>query len=216
MLVTSGNVTEGVIFDMNILTRKACSKCGKTKFAFEFNKSKLTKSGLRSRCKLCEAEDCRIWRTEQPEKYLASGHKYRANNLEKVRAKNRKWAAENTERQRDNDLKRRAENPEKAKEQDKLSRQRHRQQRTIDQANRRALVRGNGGKVTAQEWQALKEFYGFTCLRCGRKEPEIKLTLDHVLPLVAGGKNTIDNAQCLCLSCNSSKGAKHIDYRGRQ
>jgi 5-methylcytosine-specific restriction endonuclease McrA len=79
--------------------------------------------------------------------------------------------------------------------------------------NREALERGATGKVTADQWAALKKKYSYTCLRCKRKEPEIKLTIDHVLPLVLGGTNLIENIQPLCSSCNSIKHAKHIDYR---
>ncbi len=50
-------------------------------------------------------------------------------------------------------------------------------------------------------------------LGCGYKEPEIKLTLDHVIPLSKGGRNIIDNIQPLCLACNDSKGTKNTDYR---
>ena len=77
--------------------------------------------------------------------------------------------------------------------------------------NRRARIHGNGGTHTAAEWKALKEKYGNMCLRC--KATNIRLTKDHVLPISLGGSNSIDNIQPLCLSCNSTKHDKHIDYR---
>lgn len=77
--------------------------------------------------------------------------------------------------------------------------------------NRRALEMNSGGKVTAAEWKEVKERYGNKCLRCGRDD--LRLTMDHVLPLSKGGSNTIDNIQPLCKPCNSSKRTKHIDYR---
>lgn len=79
--------------------------------------------------------------------------------------------------------------------------------------NRRARNYGDDGKISNKEWQQLKERYDFTCLRCGRKEPEIKLELDHIVPLIVGGSNTIGNSQPLCHSCNASKGKKHDDFR---
>ena len=66
---------------------------------------------------------------------------------------------------------------------------------------------------TEEEWQALKAFYNFKCLRCGAQEPDIKLTRDHVIPLTQGGSDSIDNVQPLCARCNSKKNNKHIDYR---
>lgn len=48
------------------------------------------------------------------------------------------------------------------------------------------------------------------CLCCGSSE---KLSIDHVIPVNKGGENTIENLQTLCLSCNSRKSDKIIDYR---
>lgn len=43
------------------------------------------------------------------------------------------------------------------------------------------------------------------CAHCGTTE---KLTVDHVTPVARGGTNELENLQCLCLTCNSSKGAR--------
>jgi 5-methylcytosine-specific restriction endonuclease McrA len=40
------------------------------------------------------------------------------------------------------------------------------------------------------------------CANCGASN---NLTLDHIIPLSKGGEHCLDNWQCLCLSCNSSK-----------
>jgi len=62
-----------------------------------------------------------------------------------------------------------------------------------------------------EEWGAILEFFGHRCLRCERTD--VKLTIDHVLPIFLGGAHIIDNVQHLCGPCNSSKRDKHIDYR---
>lgn len=78
----------------------------------------------------------------------------------------------------------------------------------------RAHKRGNGGTYTAQQWTELIERYGHQCLKCLRREPEIKLTVDHVIPVSLGGSNDISNIQPLCLSCNTSKRNRNTtDYR---
>lgn len=62
------------------------------------------------------------------------------------------------------------------------------------------------------QWYALKLAYRFTCPCCLRMEPEIKLTIDHILPIISGGNNNIENVQPLCGKCNSSKHTKTIAY----
>jgi hypothetical protein len=52
--------------------------------------------------------------------------------------------------------------------------------------------------------------HGEKCLCCGCYS---NISLDHIQSIRNGGKNEIENLQPLCRSCNSSKGAKTIDYR---
>ena len=61
----------------------------------------------------------------------------------------------------------------------------------------------------------LKERYVHRCIRCGKSEPEIKLTVDHVIPITKKGSNDIGNIQPLCYSCNASKQNRIMDYRLR-
>ena len=76
-------------------------------------------------------------------------------------------------------------------------------------SQRRAIKRGNGGYHTKEQWEELKNIYKHTCPRCRKCEPEIKLTVDHILPVGMGGSNNIENIQPLCSRCNSSKGDRH-------
>ena len=68
------------------------------------------------------------------------------------------------------------------------------------------------GRFTGPEWIALCIKYEHRCVACCRVN--VPLTADHVVSLLMGGSNHISNIQPLCGSCNSSKGAKTIDYRG--
>lgn len=67
------------------------------------------------------------------------------------------------------------------------------------------------GKITIEEWNECLRKYGNKCLCCGKDD--VKITIDHVIPIHLGGKNCIENVQPLCASCNSRKGIKIIDYR---
>ncbi len=77
---------------------------------------------------------------------------------------------------------------------------------------RRIKKLGNGGSHTLTEWESLKAQYEHTCPCCFRQEPEIKLTRDHIVPLVKGGRDDIENIQPLCRSCNAKKHDKNIKY----
>lgn len=46
---------------------------------------------------------------------------------------------------------------------------------------------------------------GFKCKSC---DSSSSLTIDHIIPVKAGGDNRPSNLQTLCRRCNSSKGAK--------
>ena len=52
---------------------------------------------------------------------------------------------------------------------------------------------------------------GYKCLKCGSTK---KLTLDHIVSVYNGGKNSIDNLQTLCNKCNAGKPPEsRKDYR---
>lgn len=44
---------------------------------------------------------------------------------------------------------------------------------------------------------------GLRCVHCGATDP---LTIDHIIPIVAGGTDDLENLQTLCGPCNYRKG----------
>ena len=77
---------------------------------------------------------------------------------------------------------------------------------------RRALKLNAEGSHTLEEWQEHKKKYNYICLCCKKQEPEITLTEDHIVPLINGGSDFIENIQPLCQSCNTRKYTKTINY----
>ena len=73
-------------------------------------------------------------------------------------------------------------------------------------------IKTNGGSHSVGEWNNLKLKYNFTCLSCKKREPEIKLTRDHIVSLSNKGTDSIENIQPLCVSCNSKKSTQSIKY----
>jgi 5-methylcytosine-specific restriction endonuclease McrA len=195
---------------------KKCSKCGRPG---EFRKGKNV-------CKLCNAERAKRWQEANPEKQKANVKRWREANPEKVKAdakrwqeanpekhkaNSKRWYDANPEKRKANDKRWREANPEKVKAYVKRWQEANPEKRAALDHARRTRVAGNGGRYTAQEWKDLCNHYGNRCLSCGRTD--VKLTVDHVIPLKLGGVNTIENLQPLCKNCNSSKGASHRDYR---
>jgi len=68
------------------------------------------------------------------------------------------------------------------------------------------------GTHTFGQWEDLKAKYNWTCPACLKKEPDIKLTEDHIIPLSKGGSDNIENIQPLCKSCNCKKLTRTIKF----
>ena len=80
---------------------------------------------------------------------------------------------------------------------------------------RKVRLLQNGGFHSKNEWETLKAQYNWTCPSCKKGEPEITLTKDHIIAVLNGGSDNIENIQPLCRSCNSRKHSKNIRYLGR-
>ena len=84
--------------------------------------------------------------------------------------------------------------------------------RSFTQKRRELRKKQNGGSFTIREWETLKAQYNWTCPCCFKSEPEIKLTIDHIIPISKGGSDNIENIQPLCLKCNIIKSTKVVKY----
>jgi 5-methylcytosine-specific restriction endonuclease McrA len=151
-----------------------------------------------------------------PERNRQSTARYRAANAELVRARRipaeRARYAANPEPLREARRRWRREQPERYKAVQKRYYLSNRD--AIQAANHRRRVQiRTSGSYTAADWQAIKTTQQYRCLMCGRVEPDIRLTVDHIVPVSAGGSNEASNIQGLCKPCNSRKGRNTLDLR---
>jgi 5-methylcytosine-specific restriction endonuclease McrA len=156
----------------------------------------------------------KAYREANKDKIKASSAEYRAANKDKIDASNKAYRETNRELLKLRDTIWRIENPER----DRERRQRwKRANKAIINAGvhrYRARYHGCAEHHTAAEWESLKAACEFTCLCCGRQEPDIKLTKDHIVPIShAGTSNAITNLQPLCMDCNTRKGDTVADFR---
>lgn len=164
------------------------------------------------------------WNRQNPEKATEYKKKWKARNpdyqrryhllhIEKRRAKSNDWHYLNREHVRDLHSTWYEAHRDYAKARAlEWTRKNPRQARFI-RNRREARKRAAGGAFTFEQWENLKSYYDHRCLACGRQEPEIVLTVDHVIPISRGGSDDISNIQPLCGACNCRKHARIIDYR---
>jgi hypothetical protein len=166
-------------------------------------------------CKECKRRKAKEWRENNPERKKETDRRWQREHKDVVNAKNKKWREAHHEQSletvRVSARKWRKNNPEKQRKACQRWNREHSENCCAYENRRRTRKRGSGGEYTAQQWTDLCNQYGNRCLCCGRTN--VRLTADHVVPLSAGGSNTIENIQPLCKSCNCKKYTKTIDYR---
>lgn len=201
---------------------KKCSKCLQEKELYDFPKDKSRPDGKYIYCKSCvsnkskeryyfDLDHSRELKREQAKKHrernIANSKEWYEANKEKVKERVKKYRTKNKEWYKDYQKKWVKENPDKVLDKQRRWTKTEKGKQIISQRNhnRKALIRGAKGKHSSKEWIAMKKKHDYTCLHCGKREPEIKLTRDHVVPISKGGNNDILNIQPLCKSCNSKK-----------
>ena len=152
-----------------------------------------------SGCVECLKDDCKKYYYKNIDAQKKRNRDYVKNDPEGNRRRSADWAKDNTGKIAVYGAAWKKQNPGKVAE---------------HVMNRRAIKKGNGGKMSTEEWSQVKAKFGNKCLCCGKSGKDAKVTLDHVIPLSKGGAHSPENAQPLCQRCNSKKGTKSTDYRG--
>lgn len=75
----------------------------------------------------------------------------------------------------------------------------------------RKSIAGQRALMTSSLREKIKKRDNYTCKYCGnsiKKEPNLLLEVDHIIPLSKNGITTEENLQTLCWRCNRHKGSK--------
>ena len=88
--------------------------------------------------------------------------------------------------------------------------------KAVANANGRADGMGTPGKLETEDVILLMEMAGWRCLYCGQPDrPKLGLrgvmSIDHVIPFIAGGDNLLSNVVPCCYSCNARKRHSDLD-----
>lgn len=172
---------------------KRCTKCGELKPLEAFYKAKQYRDGYRYWCKEC----CRAHTKSHydREARVAYNRKWNAVNRPKRLAQERRWRERHPdlykERQYIYTKRWEANNPDKV--------------RAKWDANR---ARRKGTRGRAVDRQAIFDRDGWICQLCQLPVEKGAESIDHVIPLVLGGKHEEPNLQIAHRSCNSRKGAQ--------
>ena len=177
----------------NIPGEKYCSRCGETKDAAEFYPAPKRKDGLSCRCRSCTKEAANVWAE---------------NNRELSREKAREWSAANPERRRLVSALYRERNLELKRANDARHYRENKHLWRLYSEHRRARKQAAPGVVSKDIIQRLRRLQRGKCACCG-KPLGTNFHLDHIMPLVLGGRHDDGNLQLLRARCNLQKNKKH-------
>lgn len=192
---------------------KVCCRCRETKPLTAYYRNRTRKDGLCHECKACRDADKKRWTAAHPEGSRKRAALWKATHPEQRKRNDARYNAVHAEQLRQRSLRYRAAHAEQVRRNTAEWAARNQTRRLVNKHNRRALVLGREGSFTVQQWEELKARWGNQCLCCFRKEPQIKLTVDHIIPFDKGGTNYLHNIQPLCMVCNARKFNHHACYR---
>jgi hypothetical protein len=178
----------------------------------------------------------RRWDQANPDKKREKHRRWRQANLESIRERDRRryhanrekfyanncrWVQANREKVRERKLRWAQDNPEKRRESCRRWAQSNINKRREAHRRRDALRRASGSlaliPLTLDARQRRFALFGNRCAYCGagarhcRNHGAERLSVEHVLALVAGGLDEPDNIVPACAACNSSKNTRPVD-----
>jgi 5-methylcytosine-specific restriction endonuclease McrA len=149
------------------------------------------------------------WRSANPDRCAETGAAWKIANKDKIIEQTKAYYAANKEKESARGAAYRKAYPEKHAARSAAWSRANPEARRIIQHNRRAKKEQNGGHLSRDIANLLLLEQGGKCACCLVDLLTTGHHLDHVMPIALGGRNTDDNVQLLCPSCNFSKGARH-------
>ena len=167
---------------------KVCSKCHTILLATadNFYRQKTGKYGLKAKCKRCEIKYKKVYYETHEEETKAYSKAYYETYYETHK--------------------------EEIKARGKTYRQTAQGQVVVfnGRSRRRARLASNGGQITKEQWLECMNFFNWQCAYSGKKLTKDNRSLDHIVPVKAGGTNNIYNLVPMLKSLNSSKNDKDM------
>ena len=207
---------------------KRCSKCSCTKLATVdfFSRSRTKQYGLQAWCKVCSRLNGKRWLRENPERHYENTRSYYEANKERLDAYRKGWREENREhlsklahiryeRNREQIL---ANNKawkeanaeyyrEYCREYGRRWLKANREKAQIRVRAYFSRKRGAAGTYTFEDIWEMYEAQDGLCAWC--EMPTFgKYHVDHFVPIVKGGDNSVSNLCVTCPTCNMRKHAK--------
>lgn len=155
--------------------------------------------------KIKKAEIAKKWRENHPDKAKSMAKSWYARNPDIAYANARNWASKNPELVKKYAAKNREKNKSVYREIHAKYRKENRIKYAVYQQNRRART---VGKLSNNLTSILMKSQNGNCAIC-KNALNGDVHLDHIIPLVLGGKNIDENIQLTHSRCNMMKGAKH-------
>jgi 5-methylcytosine-specific restriction endonuclease McrA len=149
-----------------------------------------------------------IWYKANREQILAATNVYKKAHLDKAHTASAGWRKSNPEKIRSKDAAWEKANPEKVRAKVAKWRKTHPEEIRRIYHNKRARKKESGGKLSPGIISKLLSRQKTRCAICRLSLKKTGYHIDHVVPLVRGGKNTDSNIQLTCPTCNMQKNAK--------
>lgn len=183
---------------------KICTKCGKELMAtVEYFYKSPSKDGLRNECKKCAIKEATKRNIVNIDAIVERRKKHWVGNRDSETERYKKWLeAKPKEYQVDRSRKYYQINKERENKRSSEYRKSHKDRVNTMNQTRKAIKSQLPSTLTAEQWEAIKKYFGDKCAYCGCDKT---LTQEHFVPLSKGGEYTHNNIIPVCKSCNSSK-----------